>query len=367
MFALKNLLRRRIRTALTVLGVSVGVATVVALVSVSRGFRSQFDAFFAAGDTHLVLTLKDAADPFVSYLDEDVPEDINTHPAVAKAYPFLWGLKQVQKTYFVVYGVTPDSPFLNEVTLVEGRELAEADTDDPPILVGDVIAKHLELGVGDELEIAGEWFEVAGIYEASVPLYAGGGLTHLETAQEVCGLEGKISATLVQLHDFDPDSIAAGAAALEETFEVKASEPARLTDSFDEFELTDDSVMVFTILAIIVGGIGVMNTMLMSVFERTREIGVLQAIGWGKGLILRQILLEGIGVCLLGGIGGVLLGILGIEVISSIGSLSWVAGDYGPRVFAEAIGIAVLMGACGSIYPAYRAVRITPIEALRYE
>ncbi len=110
-----------------------------------------------------------------------------------------------------------------------------------------------------------------------------------------------------------------------------------------------------------------MNTMLMSVFERTREIGILQALGWSKAMILRQVVAEAFIVGVLGGPVGIALGVLIVEIMGSIGELSWVSGDYGWALFAEALAVAVGMGLVGAICPMLRAVRITPIEALRYE
>ncbi len=369
MFALKNLLRRRIRTILTVLGVALGVATVVALISVSQGFRSQFNTFFAAGDSHLVVTKKGVSDPFLSYLPEEIAEEIAATEGVVAAHPFFWGLQQVEgNPLFFLFGVTPGSPFFSETRVVAGEELYAADCDGLAICLGDMVAEHLELGVGDTLVMADEEFEVVGIFEAQVPLYTGGGLLRIEDAQRLAGLEGKLSTVLVEIEDIAPEAITAAATRIEEAFpDVKVSEPTKLVDTFDEFELNEQGVRVFTILAIVVGGIGVMNTMLMSVFERTREIGVLQAIGWSKAMILRQILLEGVLVCVLGGFLGIGIGVAGVEAIAMVGQLGWVAGDYGPRVFAEAFAVAIAMGTVGAAYPAFRAVRITPIAALRYE
>ena len=149
--------------------------------------------------------------------------------------------------------------------------------------------------------------------------------------------------------------------------DVTAPVPAEFSRAFDEFDLLDQVVVVFTILAIFAGGIGVMNTMLMSVFEQTREIGILQAIGWSKAMIVRQVMIEGLIVCLIAGPVGIALGVVGLLLISSIGDLGWVAGDYAPSVFVLAFAVAVGMGMVGAIYPALRAVQITPIEALRYE
>jgi len=370
-FALRNLLRRRVRTALTVLGAAMGVATVVALVSVSRGFQGQFDAAFAADEAHLVLTQRDAADPFLSYLPESLAARIAEHPAVAAAHPFLWGFQQVgSKEFLLIFGVTEGSPFLGEQRVVEGEALFDAEPapDRPRTMMGVKSASQLRVELGDEFDLRDLVFDVVGLFEGSIPLYEGGVVMRLEHAQRVCGQQGNASAILLQLEDASPAGILAGGAMLEEAFpEITASEPATLTESFDEFELTRNAVRILSILAVLIGGIGVMNTMLMSVFERTREIGVLQAIGWSKAMVLRQILVEGVVVCLVGGVLGVGLGVGAVEAISNFTSLNWVAGDYGIELFLTAIGVAALMGAVGSAYPAYRALRITPIAALSYE
>jgi putative ABC transport system permease protein len=123
-----------------------------------------------------------------------------------------------------------------------------------------------------------------------------------------------------------------------------------------------------SLLAILVGGVGVLNTMLMSVLERTREIGVLRALGWRwqavMGLILREALLIG----MLGGLAGVLIAfaLAGLmRLNTSLGS--WVDPVWTAGVFLRAIGVALLLGVAGGLYPAYRATRLPPVEALRYE
>lgn len=110
-----------------------------------------------------------------------------------------------------------------------------------------------------------------------------------------------------------------------------------------------------------------MNTMVMSVFERIREIGILRAIGWGRFMILRLILAEGLILCLLGGLLGVGLGVAGLQVLRFLKGFEWIQGTYSVGLFGESLVVALGMGLLGSIYPAIRAVRITPIEALRYE
>ena len=366
--ALRTLTRRKTRTALTVIGVAIGIASVVALIAVARGLRQQFNEFFLTGQAHLVVTRAGAADPFLSYLPDGLIDELQAFDDVARAFPFLFAARQVPgQPFFFIYGTTEGSPFLAQTRTIQGRGLF--DTGAPrPISLGRTIAAQLDLSVGSTVAFGRDEFEVVGIFESSTPLMEAGGMLAFADAQRVAGLEGKMSLALVHFHDAGPEMIAAGKAAIEAALpDVTATVPAEFSRAFDEFDLLDQVVVVFTILAVFAGGIGVMNTMLMSVFERTREIGILQAIGWSKAMIVRQVIVEGLIVCLLAGPLGIGMGVVGLLLISSIGELGWVAGDYGPSVFVLALGVAVGMGMVGAIYPALHAVRITPIEALRYE
>jgi putative ABC transport system permease protein len=369
MLAVKNLARRKIRSTLTVLGVAIGIASVVALVAVARGLRKQFNEFFAVGDAHLVLTRAGAADPFISYLPDDLIGRLAENDLVAASYPFLFAARQIPgQTFFFFYGTAEGSPFLDELKTIEGRGLFDAANPDRRICVGRTIAGHLGVGVGSTMTLGNEKFEVVGIFESPTPLLQSGGLLAIDDAQRVAGLEGKMSLVQVRLRDFRPEMLDHAEAELEAAFpEVEATAPAVFTNAFDEFDLADQGVAVFTLMAVIVGGIVVMNTMLMSVFERTREIGILQALGWSKGMILRQVVAEAFIVGGLGGLAGIAFGVLLVEAMGSFGEFSWVSGDYGWTLFAIALAVAVCMVLAGAGYPALRAVRITPIEALRHE
>ena len=123
-----------------------------------------------------------------------------------------------------------------------------------------------------------------------------------------------------------------------------------------------------TFLAVVIGGIGVMNTMIMSIFERTREIGVLRAVGWRRSRVLRMIVAESVTLCLLAGFVG---GALGAGIASLATRLpavgDFLAPAFPPRVFVQGALVAFVVGLLGAAYPAIRATRLTPMEALRHE
>jgi putative ABC transport system permease protein len=122
-----------------------------------------------------------------------------------------------------------------------------------------------------------------------------------------------------------------------------------------------------SLLAIIIGGIGIINTMIMSVYERTREIGVLRAVGWKKGRILGMIMGESLILTLTSGIIGSLIGVLTIELFATLGILGQIIPAYNIETFIQAFALAIVVGLIGGFYPAYSASRLPPTEALRYE
>jgi ABC-type lipoprotein release transport system permease subunit len=369
MLSLRNLLRRKVRTALTVSGVAVGVCIVVALTSVARGFRTQLNGMFSAGKAHLILSRKDAADPILSYLPDAHTAAVEAMPEVSRAYPIVLAARQTTAiAAFVFYGTTPASPFLEQFRISEGSGLFAEGAPEHRILLGRRAAKNLERAVGESVRIGKHQYEVVGIFESAVPLIEAGAVLPYADAQSAAGLEGKATSVLIEIHDVTPEGIAAAELAIERAFpDIEATSPTEWTNAFREFELADQTVTVFTLLAVAIGGISVMNTMLMSVFERTREIGVLQAIGWSRSMVLREVLAEALLVSIAGGPLGIALGVGVVELIGTFREFAWIAGHYDASVFATAMAVAIGMGVVGASYPAWRAVSILPVEALRYE
>ncbi|HII84397.1 MAG TPA: ABC transporter permease, partial [Methanobacterium subterraneum] len=156
---------------------------------------------------------------------------------------------------------------------------------------------------------------------------------------------------------------------------VEKTYPGELTtiSSLEDFQRADDSLqmvetasMAISLLAIVIGGIGIINTMIMSVFERTREIGVLKAVGWKSRRIIFMILGESVVLTILAGLVGIILGVIGIEAIITFSDTP-LQLIFTPTLALRALGIAIFVGVIGGLYPAIRASRLPPTEALRYE
>ncbi|HSB88385.1 MAG TPA: FtsX-like permease family protein, partial [Anaerolineales bacterium] len=235
------------------------------------------------------------------------------------------------------------------------------------IIVGQRMAEAMHTHVGDTLDLAGHRYKVVGIYTSDIGWEEIGGIISLREAQLFAGRPRKVTLYSVRLHD--PVQAPQVVDEINARFsDVHASLAGEFADEMPDMARASAMLNGISLLAILVGGVGVLNTMLMSVHERTREIGVLRALGWRRRAVLGLILREAVILGLLGAVGGILVALLLPPLMSN---LPYVEGVLAPRwewdVFARAIIVSLALGLLGGLYPAYRATRLQPVEALRYE
>jgi ABC-type antimicrobial peptide transport system permease subunit len=263
----------------------------------------------------------------------------------------------------IVLGYHPRSFIMPHFRIVDGQALAGRHQ----VIVGRQAAEQMGVDVGDTLRLLKSNFRVVGVYETGISYEDVGVVIGLREAQALTGKPHQVMYYAIKLHD--PEQAEAVKEQLESSFpELDVSLTSEIAESMSDFQVMQQLVSQVSILAVFVGGLGMLNTMLMSVLERTREIGVLRALGWHKRRILGMILQESLVLGAVGGVCGIVLG-LGLGALVGLAEGTWGSFEpsYTPGVFVQAVLVALVAGVAGGLYPAWRATGMRPVEALRHE
>lgn len=365
----RNLLRRPVRTGLTVLGISVGLGLIVALVAIADGYVEQFGSMATRSGSDLTLMQADVADMAFSALDEDVGKKVKAIPGVAQVAGTLFSAVPMPGTpYFLVFGYDPQEYAFRHFKIVEGQKLsARAGTGrSREIMLGRVAADSLKKRVGDSVKIYNTAYRVVAIFETGVSFEDGSGVVSLAEAQRIFAKPRQVSLYGVKL-DRPEDADRVRQTIIDRVRGVTVSRSAEFAENTQDIQVTRAMAWGISVIAILAGGIGMMNTVLMSVFERTREIGVLRALGWRRRWIVELVLQESLLLSVLGAVAGSLLGVALSRALGLTGLGSLVPAAFSPGLFVQVLVIALLLGTAGGVYPALRAANLRPVEAIRHE
>jgi putative ABC transport system permease protein len=362
----RGLLRRPVRTGLTLAGISIGIAAVVALVGMSRGFEKGWQVGLKARGTDLVVSNMGGAltpKPF----DASVRDRIANLPHIAATCELLVQLTSIEDSDLMILSAREWGGFSwSNLELISGR--MPRDAAEQAVVLGRTAAEVLKKKVGDPIQIETSELKVVGIVKGGALVEDGSVILSLPLLQEILGSQGKINAIDVRV---TPSTTELQIQELSRQIQQRAPEVRAVTvaehlSHSEGFRMVRAMSWGTSLLAVIVGVLGVMNTMLMTVFERTHEICVLLAVGWTRGRVMRMVLYESALLGLVGGIIGVALGAIGAQALSATPAIR---GLLQPDLSLPLLGlsavIAVAVGVLSGLYPAWRSSRLTPSLALQ--
>jgi len=361
---LRNLWRRKARSILTMLGVAIGVAAVIALGAMAEGIAEGYAAMAGGSRADLLVTQVDAIDLTLSAVDERVGERIEMLGGVGNVSGVIINIVRMEDIpYFIVGGYDPQEIAIQHFKIVQGQPLSH----DKQAILGKQAAETLKKSVGDTIKLYEIPYRVVGVYETGQSFEEGGAVISLTDAQAIFKKPRQVNFYEVQARD--PTQVDALEARIEQLFpDVSVSKAADVADEQAEVQSLRAMAWGISLIAVLIGGLGMMNTMVMAVFEQTREIGVLRAVGWRRSRVLRLIVSQSVVLSLLGGLLGIGIGFFLVWLMKRTPALAAFAPGAMPiSLLVQGMSVALVLGIIGGFYPAWRAAGLSPVEALRYD
>ncbi|MFN8160844.1 MAG: ABC transporter permease [Solirubrobacterales bacterium] len=357
-----NLTRHKARTAATAIGIALGVGTIVALLSVGAGLKRTAGELTHLGEADLGIFQSGTADPTTSVLPVSLVGRLERRSDVASATPLLLVVEGIKRSPpAIVFGLDPGGFVAKRLVVVRGRRALAPGQ----VMVGDGLASQLRLRPGSTLAVKGRPMRVAGIYHTGIFFEDNGATMDLASAQRLEGRGDDATTIAVQLtsgvdHATAEEQIKRALPGI--TVIGSGDDPSRVGANGD---LVRKAVTIIAALALIVGGLGVANTMAMAVLERERELALLSAVGWRRMRIAALVLAEGVATSMLGAALGLLLGVIGANALNDALDVSSVVSPHvTPWTIGQALLIGVAIGVLGGLYPAWRGTSVSPTRVL---
>lgn len=363
---LTNLGRHRVRTAISIAGIAFSVAAMLTVVTILQGAVGMFAGLLSA-HSQLIVFERNVSDLFFSSVPDGAVKQIQESSVVQHANPVLFGIvSSLDHPIITCFGVTPEDSRIRDATWLSGDKTGFGRTTGQVVL-GERAGAFLNAHAGSAVTVGHGSFVVLGIIRTKNGFEDGGVFMPLPEAQEFFHKQGSSSVVTVELKNREDTSVFKR--------EIRARYPNLIALENEEF---DQSYSQFKILkatawavggcGLLLGGLGVANTMIMSVFTRIREIAILRVNGFSSGQVAGIIFGESGVVSLLGACVGLGVGVSAIFILQSIPALhGYVDADIQPWLIVAVVVLACVTGLAGALYPAIYAMRVQAVEALRFE
>ncbi len=353
---------------MTLIGAAVGISAFVSLTSVGNEFKTQLGDIVKTYNIDITVTSKGSATPVASTISMSDYRGFLKIENVRNASSLIVGpVTSPWNRYFLLFGVSSVETFLNKIGMVEGRVITPGMKE---VMIGERAAADHRLKVKDRILLADqEQFTITGIYASGSRIIDGAAMVDIRDAQALLKRYDSINMAFLQTTvGSDPGDVARDICRRLQN--VSAVTSGEFVGQIRLFKTMDVFVWGISLISFVTCCIIVMNTFLMAVSERTKEIGLLMAVGWSRLRVMKMIVCESLMVCLLGGLLGNLMAFIELWLFHVMNpeGLGWlVSMSFSMKIFWESIALSLLLGTAGSLYPAIRASRLLPAEALRYE
>lgn len=362
---LTNLRRHRIRSFISIAGIAFSVAAMLTVVTILQGAIGMFSGILSS-DSEIIVFERNVSDLFFSNVPPSVASEVAGWAMVSHADPVLFGIvSSADHPIITCFGVTPEDARIRNATWISGDRTRFARKSDDVVL-GSRAAEFLNAKVDSYVPIGHGTFHVIGILKTANGFEDGGVFMPLGAAQNFFHKEGSSVITIKLRHKEDA---AAFKARVKQAYpNLIGLENAEFSRSYSQFKILKATAWAVGGCGLILGGLGVANTMIMSVFTRIREIAILRVNGFSNMQVAGMIFGESSLVSAFGAIAGLLIGTVALFALKLVPALDgYVDATIHPAVMFLVAILALLTGVAGALYPAMYAVRVRAVEALRFE
>ncbi|MDR3725383.1 MAG: ABC transporter permease [Terracidiphilus sp.] len=359
-----NLARHRVRSLFSTAGIAFSVAAMLTVVTVLQGAIGMFSGILSNG-AEMIVFERNVSDLFFSDVPQSAAGEIAALPEVAHADPVLFGVvSSADHPIVTCFGVTPTDARIRKAKWIAGTPAEFGKPND--IVLGERAVQFLGASMGKEVPIGHTTFRVVGIIATKNGFEDGGVFMTLDAARKFFHKEGS-SAITIGLRNHD-DAGALRREIARRFPNLIALENSEFSQSYSQFKILKATAWAVGGCGLILGGLGVANTMIMSVFTRIREMAILRVNGFSRVQIALIVFGESALISIAGALAGLLLGCGALDALKLVPALhGYIDVTLHPLLMLMIVLLALLTGIAGALYPAVYAMRIRAAEALRFE
>lgn len=387
----RNLARRPARSVLTLLALATAITAVVSLFGVANGFTKSFADVYASHDVDIVVSRQGTADRLSSSVDSSYISKIEKLPGVAKAAGVMLDTLSLedQGIYGIpTMGLEPGSWLLDSFEFignrpatklnVENSSLSENSVDDgsslskngpdKSLMLGVHLADRMQAKIGDSVNLFEEPYQITGIFKSSSTWENGSMILPLNQLQKLTDRPSQVTYINVVLQSKRTQTSTTETIEAIEQIDKRllALKTSEYVETDTRMQLAQAMAWMTSVIALMIGTIGTWNTMLTSVMERTKEIGILRAIGWRRRRVVGMILGESCSLALVASIVGIILAKLLTWALSQApAAKGLLSPQIDGTVLLQGLVLALVIGLMGALLPAWRAAQLSPTEAFR--